>query len=93
MKTRLLAFIATLLVLSCMNSNNGPTLLTPYNNGKEFSSKTIRAFGFATPKAAGVITATTNSIAVTVPYGTDVTALKPTISQTGAFVSPASGVA
>jgi uncharacterized protein (TIGR02145 family) len=56
-------------------------------------AKAITAFDFANPAAVGVITEATHSISVTVPFGTDVTALIPTISHTGANVSPASGVA
>ncbi len=55
------------------------------------SSKEITAFGFASPVAAGVISGL--DIAVTVPYGTSVTALVPTIVVTGVSVSPASGAA
>ena len=55
--------------------------------------KTITAFGFSSPAATGVINATAHTITVTVPYGTDETALVPTIAVKGANVSPASGVA
>ncbi len=53
------------------------------------SSKDISSFGF--PGATGVISGT--NISVTVPYGTSVTALIPTIAISGASVSPATGVA
>ncbi len=55
------------------------------------SSKEITAFSFAAPAVAGIITGL--NIAVTVPFGTTVTALVPTIVFTGASVSPASGIA
>jgi len=56
-------------------------------------AKTITAFSFTTPTATGVITEADHTIAVTVPFGTNVTTLIPTIVITGASVSPASGVA
>jgi len=57
------------------------------------SSKAISAFTFTTPSAAGVIDEVSHTIAVTVPYGTSLTSLKPTITHNGESVSPASGVA
>lgn len=51
------------------------------------SAKDITAFNFAVPAVAGVITGT--SIAVTVPFGTDVTSLSPVVTHTGAGISPA----
>jgi hypothetical protein len=54
----------------------------------------ITAFSFATPPAAGIINADTKTIAVTVPFGTDVTGLAPTITASpGATIDPASGEA
>src|SRR5664280_866334 len=61
--------------------------------GCKSSQKAITSFNFENPAAIGVITESTHSIAVTVPYGTDVTGLIPTITYTGESVSPASGVA
>jgi formylglycine-generating enzyme required for sulfatase activity len=55
--------------------------------------KAITAFNFATPYAAGVITEATHTIDITVPYGTNVTSLTPTITYTGKSISPASGAA
>ena len=57
------------------------------------SAKTITAFSFATPTASGVIEENTHTIAVTVPFGTIVTALVPTVDITGASVDPISGLA
>jgi formylglycine-generating enzyme required for sulfatase activity len=57
------------------------------------SAKAITAFTFATPAATGVITEAAHAITITVPYGTNVTSLIPTITHTGASVSPASGTA
>jgi len=56
-------------------------------------SKAITSFYFASTTPAATSTITGTAIAVGVPYGTDVTALVPTIAMTGASVSPASGVA
>ena len=61
--------------------------------GCKSSQKAITSFNFENPAAVGVITESTHTIAVTVPYGTDVTALIPTITITGESVSPASGAA
>jgi uncharacterized delta-60 repeat protein len=58
------------------------------------SAKAITAFNIVTPVAAtGVITEATHTIAITVPFGTVVTALVPTITHTGASINPATGVA
>ena len=57
--------------------------------------KAVTAFDFnaLTPAVIGVVNETTKTVALTVPFGTVVTALVPTITITGALVSPASGVA
>ena len=57
------------------------------------SAKEITSFGFTTPSATGVINEETHTVAVNVPYGTNVNNLVPTIVITGASISPASGVA
>lgn len=51
----------------------------------------IVAFNFSTPVATGVIDQAAGTILVTVPLGTDLTALVPTIDYTGQYVDPASG--
>jgi hypothetical protein len=58
-------------------------------------AKAITSFNFngLTPNVAGTVNETDKTIALTVPYGTDVTALVPTITHTGASVSPNTGVA
>lgn len=56
-------------------------------------AKAITAFSFATPAATGVVNEDTKTIAITVPFGTSVTTLIPTITITGASVSPLSNVA
>ncbi len=56
------------------------------------SQSSILSFSFATPPATGTITGT--NIAVSVPFGTDLTSLVPTISiSEKATISPASGLA
>ncbi len=50
-------------------------------------------FGGLTPNVTGTVNETNKTVSLTVPYGTDVTALVPTIIQTGSSVSPNSGVA
>ncbi len=55
------------------------------------SAKEITSFNIPSIPATGVISGT--NIDITVPFGTDVTALVPAITHTGANISPASGVA
>jgi len=57
------------------------------------SAKAITAFTFANPAATGAINETAKTINVSVPHGTSVTSLTPTITYTGASISPASGAA
>jgi hypothetical protein len=54
------------------------------------TAKSITAFSLA--GEAGTIDETAGTIAVTVPYGTDVTSIAPTITHDGASISPAAGV-
>lgn len=57
------------------------------------SSKSITSFSFANPAATGTINEAAGTISVTVPAGTNVTSLTPTITINGASVSPVSQVA
>lgn len=59
------------------------------------SEKAITAFNFngLTPAVSGTINESGKTIALTVPYGTDLTALVPTITHTGASIFPNTGVA
>jgi uncharacterized repeat protein (TIGR02543 family) len=50
------------------------------------SAKAITAFWFASPAAAGAINAAAKTIALTVPFGTNVTALVASFATTGASV-------
>lgn len=58
------------------------------------STKTLGSFAFdgLNPSVTGVVYEATRTIEVTVPYGTDVTALVPTVTHGGASLLPASGV-
>ena len=58
-------------------------------------AKAITAFNFngLTPNVTGTVDEGAKTIALTVPYGTDVTALVPSITHTGASLSPNTGVA
>ncbi|MBD2866358.1 S-layer homology domain-containing protein, partial [Paenibacillus oceani] len=55
-------------------------------------AKAITAFSFAAPAVTGTVYEASHTVAITVPYGTDVTSLTPTITHTGASISPNSGV-
>lgn len=57
------------------------------------TAKAITAFDFASPAVTGVINEGSHTIALTVPFGTDITTLVPTITITGASISPLSGIA
>ena len=59
------------------------------------SAKAITAFNFAglTPEVVGVVDEGARTVALTVPFGTDVTTLVPTITHTGANISPNTGIA
>jgi len=70
------------------SSSDSDTTPTP-----TLSAKAITAFSFASPAAEGTITESNHSIAITVPSGTNVKALIPAITHTGASINPASGVA
>jgi len=56
------------------------------------STKTITAFSFASPATTGATNENAKSIAVTVPYGTDVRALVATFTTTGSSVKVGSAV-
>jgi len=71
-------------------SSSGDSDTTPTPTS---SAKAITAFSFVSPAAIGTITESTHSIAITVPSGTNVKALIPAITHTGASINPASGVA
>jgi hypothetical protein len=85
-----------------VNDFNKPkvyTVLSEDGLGKNYvvkiinPSKAITSFAFANPSATGIIDEANHTITVTLPNGTNLTALVPTITHTGASISPASGVA
>jgi hypothetical protein len=58
------------------------------------SATDILTFDFTTPATTGIVDATAHTVALTVPFGTALTALVPTITlSAGATVSPATAVA
>lgn len=81
-------FVLCLAVLaaSCSDDDSDPTVV-------KSSAKAITSFKFATPEATGVITEADKKIAVSVPFGTNVTELVPTIVVSEkATVAPNTGV-
>ena len=81
-----LLILSVLLFASCFD--NGSDV-----GEKPSAEKAITSFSIEDPAATGVIDGSANTIAVTVPFGTDVTALVPVIEYTGADIDPASGTA
>ncbi len=59
------------------------------------SNRAITSFEFKgiSPNVSGVVNTRSNTVTVTVPFGTNVTSLTPSIGITGVSVSPNSGVA
>lgn len=57
------------------------------------ATKAITAFNFNSPSVTGTVNEGAHTVALTVPYGTNITTLVPTITITGASVSPNTGVA
>ncbi len=56
------------------------------------TAKALTSFSFVTPAVVGTINETAKTIAVTVPYGTNVTALVAAFMSSGAFVKVGSSV-
>jgi hypothetical protein len=87
-----LAFLTVLTVLACKNPIMEQVVAPLYKEkASPSAARAITAFTFNEPPAAGIITGT--DISVTVPLGTDRSSLVPTITHTGASLSPPSGVA
>ena len=82
----LLLYFVTL--LSC-GSGEGDV---PDNPSPASSAKAITTFSFTSPVARGVINENAKTISVTVPYGTNVTALVATFATTGASVKVGSTI-
>jgi hypothetical protein len=68
---------------------------TDANGMPTLSTKAISSFNFnsLSPTVTGTVDENAHTVSLTVPYGTNVTSLSPTISITGASVSPSSGSA
>ena len=69
------------------------TMFTGCWDSSPSSDKSVTAFSLGDPAAQGTISEISHTIAVTVPFGADVTTLVPTITHTGAGIGPATGVA
>src|SRR3990172_13431211 len=69
------------------------TMFTGCWDSSPSSDKSVTAFSLGDPAAQGTISEISHTISVTVPFGADVTTLVPTITHTGAGISPATGVA
>lgn len=69
----LLVLCLAVVAASCSDDDSDPTV-------EKSSAKAITSFKFATPAATGAITEGTKTIAVSVPAGTNVTELVPTIA-------------
>jgi hypothetical protein len=80
------AVIALVLAVGCSSSSDSTGLTTSQGTGIS-SAKAITAFSFTNPSATGTVSETTHAIAVTVPAGTDITALIATFTTSGASVT------
>ena len=86
-----LIMATALVLLGCSNPTAPSWQRRTYVSSIPVVTTVILAFGFNTPVATGVITTATDRIAVSVPNGTDLTELVPTLVHTGMIVSPVSG--
>ena len=103
MTRKILGLLVVIMGLACTGCANPTASTSPVANTTPSTSptasnppsgeKAITAFAVTNPAATGVIKESTHAIAITVPFGTAVTALVPTITITGASVSPAAGTA
>lgn len=71
------------LLLSCCSDSS--------DSNPPSNAKSITAFAFEDPAADGTIDESAHTIEVIVPFGTDVTALVPTIVYTGDSITPPGG--
>jgi hypothetical protein len=78
-----------------LNGDIPGTILPSAYYLKSNPAKAITAFDFdaLSPVVIGTVNEGTHTVALTVPFGTNVTALVPTITITGSSVSPLSGIA
>jgi hypothetical protein len=75
-------FVLTLLFLACQN----PSLPSTPADPPLSPAKALTAFSFATLAVTGTVNESAHTVAVAVPYGTDVTALVATFSTSGTSV-------
>ncbi len=78
-----------LLVIGC----TPPVVDEPLAEEPLSDTKAITVFNFTIPSCTGTVTESSHTVTLTVPYGTDLTAIVPTITITGSSVVPASGIA
>lgn len=69
-----------------------PGCFVPFQQPFPDMNRSIVAFGFGDPQVEVIVLADASEIVLTVPHGTDVTALVPQIRYQGASVEPAAGV-
>ena len=81
--------VGTALLLTSLAACQGASMLAAM---KARTAKAITAFSFASPASTGTIDESVKSIAMMLPYGTDVTALVATFSTTGSCVTVGSTV-
>ena len=77
-----------------VTAGNGSTKTYSVIVAEAGNAKNITSFKLSglNPEVDGIINEVTQSIDLTVPYGTDLTNLVPTISHTGDSINPASGI-
>ncbi len=76
-------------------NSNTPVVDPTANLPKTSSTKTITGFNFnnISPAVVGIINETNHTVSLTVPSGTDITNLTPSVTIEGSYVNPNSGVA
>ncbi|MFW5863067.1 MAG: DUF5018 domain-containing protein, partial [Spirochaetota bacterium] len=85
--------IFSIFLLSCGGGGGSSDSSGDEGNEVLGSEKSITAFTFSNPSATGIIDQDNHTIEVTVPYGTVVNNLIPTISYSGESIDPVSDVA
>jgi len=87
----IVTFICILLTTSCKKSNVGGGGTGPVSTNKSLTSFVFKAADNAglTADITGMISG--DSVNISVPYGINITSLKPTVQHTGISVTPASG--
>ncbi|MBF0410532.1 MAG: DUF5018 domain-containing protein, partial [Candidatus Riflebacteria bacterium] len=75
------------------NRNKSGNTITINNRITSSSSKSLTSFTLVSPQAIGIINETNKTVALSVPFGTNVTSLIPTITHTGSTILPGTGVA